>query len=393
MQSDTQSQTLSGQILQSSPQGFAYLRTGTLQIVGQEVKQIDWGTLSSRADFGDADTLILPGLIDCHVHLPQFDRIGVLGMPLLEWLDSTIFPAEIRWNDLHAAQTMCERVADQFLAMGTTGVCAFATSNASATQQALECFARRGMRGVIGQVLMDINGPEALCQPADALIEQSAQLLDRYPPGQRLAAALSPRFALACSEALMSRAGQLAQQRNAVVQTHLAETTAECDWIEQHYPGRTYTEVYQQCGLLGERSLFGHGIYLGAEDCTRLRQTGSTITHCPTANLFLGSGRMRLADYQDAGVSIGLGSDIGAGYERSMVRVARAMIETGIHVELTESQTRQNPFRWDRVPTAAQAWHQVTAGNAEVLNWPDQSGGLSGRAHPQSGAIHLIAGT
>ena len=371
MHSATQRTTLSGQILQSSPQGFAYLRTGTLEIVGQLVKQINWGEISGQADFGDADTLIIPGLIDCHVHLPQFDRIGVLGMPLLTWLENSIFPAEIRWNDLDTAQILCQQVAQQLLAMGTTGVCAFATSNAMATQKSLECFGNRGLRGVIGQMLMDINGPDELCHPAEALIDQSARLLDRFPPGKRLAAALAPRFALACSESLMQSVGQLAEQRQAVIQTHLAETTAECDWIETHHPGRSYTEVYQQCGLLTERSLFGHGIYLETADLDRLLKTASIITHCPTANVFLGSGRMRLAEYQAAGISIGLGSDIGAGYERSMVRVARSMIETGIHVELTESQGNKHAFRWDRVPTAAQAWHQITAGNADVLNWPD----------------------
>ncbi len=173
-----------------------------------------------------------------------------------------------------------------------------------------------------------------------------------------MAAAVTPRYAVSCTPELLADAGRLAAERGAHVQSHLAETRPECEWVADLFGGARYLDVYRQAGLVHERSLYGHGIYLDQHDREALHETGGVIVHCPTANSFLRAGAMDRRAMITSGVRLALGSDIGAGYEVSMVRVARAMIETASALGAA-------------FPVAAQAWRQITAGNADALGWPD----------------------
>lgn len=368
-------QTLGGQILQSSPEGLATIQPGVLTIDQGVIVDLQWGTISQHVDWGGPECLICPGFIDSHLHLPQFDAIGAIGMPLLPWLSKIIFPAEIRWNDPDYAQSMIQRVMAQCVSVGTTGVCAYATSEHSGVMLALDAFAKAGFRGVIGQVLMDQDAPPALLRPAKQSIEETARALDVFPPASRMAAAVTPRFALSCSETLMQQAGKLAQERNAVVQTHLAETLAECNAVAERFDGRRYVDVYHEANLLGKRSVLGHGIHLDSNDQHLLAETESIIAHCPTANAFLNSGMMDWASHDQAQITLALGSDIGAGYERSMVRVARSMIETAMRCNGKPAPEN----------AARAGWHQITAGNADALGWSD-----AGRIELNSSADLLL---
>jgi guanine deaminase len=364
---------IGGQLLLASDDGSCRLETGVVEIDGERIVGVTPDRALRQVDIGDHDTLVSPGLIDAHLHLPQFDSMGVAGMRLLPWLENVIFPAEIRWNDPEFARGMIRRVQKQCLSVGTTGICAYATVNQQAALLALQAFQDRGFRGVIGQVMMDRHAPPELCRDAEVLAEEVAETLQRFPPQGRLAAAVTPRFAPACSEALLEAAGRLAAEYQAVVQTHLAETIRECDWVKQLFGGRDYVSVYENAGLLTERTILGHGIHLDDRDQVRLAEQQSGIVHCPTANAFLGSGMMDRSSHVAKGVPVLLGSDIGAGYERSMVRVAREMILTANR--LAESSVTADTQAVNSVsaavPTAAEAWHAMTAGNAAALGWSD----------------------
>ena len=161
----------------------------------------------------------------------------------------------------------------------------------------------------------------------------------------------------------MSGAGQIAARHGSLVQTHLAETEPECLFVEQLFPGRSYTQVYAECGLLGPRTIMGHGIHLHASERELLRSTETVIAHCPVANTFLQSGIMPHSRWQSEALRLSLGSDIGAGTERSMIRTARAMIEMAKLTRLDNPEFT--------IPTAAEAWWQITAGNAAALGWQD----------------------
>jgi len=331
---------------------------GMIRLRDGHIEEVMEGELSPRADYGGADYLISPGFIDTHLHLPQFDLIGAHGLPLLQWLGEVTFPSEIRWHDVDFARSMTIRAIQQLQSLGTTGICAYATVHHAATAAALRLASNAGLRGVVGQVLMDREAPSELCRSAGQSMEETARLLDQYPPGSRLAAAVTPRFAISCSADLLAQAGRLAGERGAVVQTHLAETIAECQWVAELFAGQSYVDCYDQAGLLGPRSILGHGIHLDEPSCRTLAARGASIAHCPVANAFLRSGAMQRQRLLDHAIGVSLGSDIGAGYERSMIRVARAMIETAASLG--------HP-----VPDAATAWHSITAGNADCLGWSD----------------------
>ena len=350
---------VSGNLLVSDQTKQCSLRPGTIRIVDGLIEDIQWDEISGNSDLGGNDYLITPGFIDAHLHLPQFDLIGAHGMPLLKWLSEATFPAEAKWADVDYAKEMTGRVTKQLISHGTTAIAAYATVHHDSAIAAIETLREIGMHGVVGQVLMDRNAPDEICRPATQLIDEAARIQDLFPTEsntiqRRLSAAVTPRFAISCTEKLLEGAGEIARQKESFVQSHLAETKAECDLVSELLDGRSYVAVYQDAGLMSDCSIYGHGIHLTSSDHSMMAKSNAVIAHCPTANSFLRSGIMNRDRCMRDGVRVALGSDIGAGYQRSMVRVAAAMIEAAAMVG-------------DKFPTAAQAWHSITAGNAEIL--------------------------
>ncbi len=349
---------LAGQLLIDDRSGRCKLAPGFVRVDDERIAEVVVGEIPRHADLGGPNALISPGFIDAHLHLPQFDIIGAHGMPLMQWLSKVTLPSEAKWADTDYAREMTRRAVSQLISMGTTGMCAYATVHHDATRAAIEVARDAGMRGVVGQSLMDREVPQEFCRDASQLLDEAASLGERFPPAERMAAAVTPRFAVSCSEELLAGAARLAREQGAMVQSHLAETTDECESVARLFNGASYVDAYQQAGLLGEHSVYGHGIHLNHVDRVTLREAGAVVAHCPTANTFLRSGTMNRSAMQRDAVRLAIGSDIGAGYERSMVRVARAMIESAASIG-------------DDYPDAATGWHAITAGNADVLGWKD----------------------
>lgn len=349
---------ISGQLLLNDLPDRARIEPGYVRIEDSVIAEVAVGQAPATCDAGGPECLVTPGFIDAHLHLPQFDMQGAHGLPLLQWLERCTFPDERKWADADYAAAMTHRAIDRLFAHGTTAICAYSSVHADGTRAALRAAEGRGMRGVVGQSLMDRNAPDDLCRPAQQLLDETTSLLDDFRPGDRMAAAVTPRFAISCTPDLLAAARRLADERSAAVQSHLAETLPECEWASELFGGARYVEVYRRAGLLNERSVYGHCIHLSDHDRQTMHDAGAIAAHCPTANSFLRAGAMDRRATLTAGVKLCLGSDIGAGYETSMVRVARAMIETASAVG-------------DSFPVAAQAWRQITAGNAESLGWPN----------------------
>ncbi|MEM6551462.1 MAG: amidohydrolase family protein [Planctomycetota bacterium] len=315
--------------------------------------------------------LISPAFTDAHVHLPQFPIVGAHGRPLLDWLAEVTFPAEMRWADTDRARADLTGVIDRLLSVGTVGIGAYSTVHHAAADAALSLCKDRGLRARIGHVLMNEGAPDGLLRPAGELLDQTADLLDRHGAAGRVAAAVTPRFALSCSQDLMEGAGRLAAEHDAVIQTHLSENTAECAEVERRF-GKPYVQVYADAGLLTPRAVFGHVIHVDDAGRKALSDAGAIAAHCPTANTFLGSGDMDRVALLAAGVRVAPGSDIGGGYDVSMPRVARAMMETA--------------WRRDSVVIpSTEAWHDITAGSAAALGWSD-----AGTLQPDAPADLLV---
>ncbi|MEQ8847587.1 amidohydrolase family protein [Botrimarina sp.] len=335
------------------------LASGYVRIEGEVITEVARCPPPASADLGGPGCLVAPGLVDTHVHLPQFSLIGAHGLPLLEWLEEIVFPAEAQWADAAFAARAAREAAGQLLAHGSTAVCAYSTIHHEATAAAIEQLAAAGLRGVVGMTMSDRAAPDELVDDPARLLDQTADLLDRFPPGERVAAAITPRFAVSCSAELLEGAGRLAAQTpGAAVQTHLSETLDECRAVAAAFGGRGYTQVYADAGLLTPRTLLGHGVWLDPQEQQLIAQAGAVVAHCPTANAFLRAGDMRRDELVASGLRLSLGSDVGAGYERSMVRVARAMIQTASRLG-------------DRYPTPAQAWAQITHAGADAAGLAD----------------------
>lgn len=319
-----------------------------------------------RADLGSAHAFISPGFVDAHLHLPQFDSIGVDGFTLLDWLNTAIFPAEARWADPDYAGQMASRVAQRLLSAGTTAVAAYATVHHEGTRRAMGSLSAAGLRGFVGQVLMDQQAMPELLRPAAQLLKEAAAF--RNGEFARIDPIVSPRFAVSCSNELLAGAGKLAKERGWPLQTHLSEMIPECELVQSLH-GADYVEVYRRAGLLHSRTILGHGIWLSDSQRKTLQEASCVIAHCPTANLFLQAGRFDLNATREASVRVALGSDVAGGHEISMVRVARAMIETVKARTISALERGQSPST--RVPTAAEAFHAITAGNADALGLSD----------------------
>jgi guanine deaminase len=268
--------------------------------------------------------LIVPGFIDCHVHFPQLDIIGSFGEQLLDWLNRYAYPAEARFADADHAYEVADAFVDELLLNGTTTALVFGTVHAHSADAIFEAAKARDMRLIAGKVLMDCNCPEELRDDADSAYRDSKALIERWHNNGRLGYALTPRFALTSSAGQLSAAGKLAAEHPDVwVHTHLAENRAEVEEIARLFPSRrSYLDVYEHFGLLRERAVFAHCLYMDDEDRSTMAAKGGAAAFCPTSNLFLGSGLFDLPAIRAANIRCGLGTDVGGGTSLSIMRTA-----------------------------------------------------------------------
>jgi guanine deaminase len=266
--------------------------------------------------------LLTPGFIDSHVHSAQLDVIASYGTELLDWLDTYTFPAEARHADADAAAVGAAQFLDALLAHGSTAAVVFPTVHKTSVDALFAAASERGMRLITGKVLMDRHAPDFLRDDVVQAERDCAELIRRWHDQGRNAYALTPRFAPTSTPEQLDMAGRLlATHPGVYMQSHVAENRDEVRWVSELFPrARSYLDVYRAHGLLGERSVLAHGIWIDDDDRRLLADCGATVAHCPTSNLFLGSGLLDWRALQDAGVAVALASDVGGGTSLSMLR-------------------------------------------------------------------------
>jgi guanine deaminase len=308
--------------------------------------------------------LVTPGFIDTHVHCPQLDVIASYGTGLLDWLETYTFPAERRHADPAVAAAAASTFVDALLAHGTTAAVVFPTVHAVSADTLFAAALAQGMRMVTGKVLMDRHAPDGLRDDVEGARADCEALIERWHGRGRSTYAVTVRFAVTSTPAQLAMAGELLRRHpGLVMQTHVAENVDELRWVAELFPeARSYLDVYHRHGLLNERAVLAHGIWLDAADRALLRNTGAQIAHSPSSNLFLGSG---LFDWQaavDAGHKVSLASDVGGGTSLSMLRT------------LAEAYKVQ-ALRGTKL-TAWSALHAATRGAAEGLGLGAEIGHL-----------------
>ena len=266
--------------------------------------------------------LIVPGFVDCHVHYSQLDIIASYGEQLLDWLNRYAYPAEAQFSDAQHARSVADVFLDELLRNGTTTAMVFATVFPQSVDAIFAAAEERGMRLIAGKVLMDRLCPDELSDSAETGYADSKTLIERWHGKDRLGYAITPRFALTSTDEQLEAAGRLASEYpDTWVHTHLAENQEEVDQIAAQFPwSRSYLDVYDHFSLLRERSVFAHCLHLDAADRALMADKGGAGAFCPTSNLFLGSGLFDLQSMSDAGVKVGLATDVGGGTSISMLR-------------------------------------------------------------------------
>jgi len=272
-----------------------------------------------------AGRLLLPGFIDTHVHSPQLDVIGSYGTALLDWLETFTFPAERRYADADVAEQGAAVFLDALLARGTTAAVVFPTVHKVSADRLFGAAQARGMRLVAGKVLMDRHAPDGLRDDVAQAERDCLDLIARWHGTDRLAYAVTVRFAPTSTPEQLAMAGALCRDDPTLyMQTHVAENRDEVRWVGELFPqARSYLDVYAAAGLLHRRSVLAHGIWLDDADRAALRDAGAQIAHSPSSNLFLGSGLFDWRAAEAAGAAVSLACDVGGGTDLSMTATMR----------------------------------------------------------------------
>jgi guanine deaminase len=304
--------------------------------------------------------VVMPGMVDLHVHLPQIPNAGLgSGLDLLTWLDRYIFPLE-RAYDRSVAERQAPVAFRSFAAAGTTTVVAYAALWEDSTDAAFAAAEAHGIRAVIGKVMMDRLSYDTEIAPSEILetaLRQSDELAGRWHgiDGGRLQYAFTPRFAVSCSAEMLRESASLAARHGAFWQTHVSEDEAEITEVARLFPdARDYLDVYDRAGALGSRTILAHAIHLSSREVARLVDADARVAHCPASNLFLSSGMMPLGSHRASGMSVGLGSDVAAGPEVSIFSAMRAGAATQRVLELTgraDPAQALRPLDWLRMGT------------------------------------------
>ncbi|MGH8352000.1 MAG: guanine deaminase [Pseudomonas sp.] len=268
------------------------------------------------------DALITPGFIDTHIHFPQTGMIASYGEQLLDWLNTYTFPTEKQFADKAHAADVAGIFLKELLRNGTTTALVFGTVHKQSVDAFFEAAEALNLRMIAGKVLMDRNAPDYLTDTPESGYADSKELIERWHGKGRLHYAVTPRFAPTSTPEQLTLAGKLLKEYpDLYMHTHLSENRKEIEWVKELFPERKgYLDVYDHYELLGERSVFAHGVHLCDEECKRLGDSGSAVAFCPTSNLFLGSGLFDLPKLEQHGVRVGLGTDVGAGTSFSQLQ-------------------------------------------------------------------------
>jgi guanine deaminase len=345
--------------------GVVICRNGVVEAVGSAGELLKTAPPGSVTDYSGC--LIVPGFIDTHVHYVQTGMVASCGEQLLDWLDRYAFPAEMEFSDPAHAAAMAKVFCDELLRNGTTTALVFCAVYPQSVDALFAEAERRGMRIAAGKVLMDRNAPAALRDTAQSGYDDSKALIARWHGHGRSLYAITPRFAGTSTPAQLDAAGALwREHKDVLLHTHIAENKREIAWTAGLFPERKdYLDVYDHHGLTGKRAVLAHGVHLSEDELCRCHESGTALAHCPTSNLFLGSGLFRIAAAKDPRrpVQVGLGTDIGGGTSFSLLATMGAAYEIA--------------QLGGRTLSAIEAFYLATLGGARALALEDRIGTIA----------------
>lgn len=280
--------------------------------------------------------LIIPGMVDLHLHAPQYAYRGTkMDLPLLDWLNSNTFPEEAKYEDMNYAKAAYKNFVEDLKESPTTRAVIFATLHKEATLCLMDLLEKSGLETMVGKVNMDRNSPDYLTEhSAEEALENTRNWLQAIPEDYRHChPILTPRFTPTCSDALMEGLGKIKKEKGIPLQSHLSENKAEIAWVKELCPGtKNYGESYDRYGLL-QHSVMAHCVHTREDELELLKERECYICHCPQSNTNLQSGVAPVKHFLKKGAKLGLGTDVAGGANLSMFRA----ITDAIHVSKLRS--------------------------------------------------------
>ena len=305
--------------------------------------------------------VLIPGLVDLHIHAPQFPQLGTaLDVPLEDWLWRYTFPLEARYDDVDFARKVYDALVRRLLANGTTTAVYFATIHGSASLALAQACVDLGQRALVGRVAMD--HPEACPddyrdENAETAIRDTADFIDAVraiPGNRRVEPAITPRFIPACTDAALRGLGELAARTGAPVQTHCSESDWEHRFVHDRC-GTSDTRALDSFGLLTRRTVLAHAGFIDNADMDLIHRRGSGIAHCPLSNLYFANAVFPLRRALDKSLHVGLGTDISGGPSAFLLDNARAItsswdgnahLSVFLEMDVAENRQRQMASEW-----------------------------------------------
>ncbi len=337
-----------------------FLENKFIHIGDKQIKSIE-DTCSE--DFQDySNYIILPGYIDTHTHIAQYDIRGRYRPNLLDWLNEFTFLEENKFSDLNYADCISQKFFSEAIKKGTTTLVTYMTIHKNACDIAFQNAQKAGVRAFIGKVMMDQNCPDYLTENSEQSIQDSIDLFEKWHNiNPLLEYVFTPRFAPTCSWDLMKEIGKYINQKNAFLQTHLSENLNEIAWVKNLYPQcESYSEVYYKTGLMTPKSIFGHSIHLSDKEIQLFKDTNAKIAHCPDSNFFLKSGIFPMEQLISNNIEFALASDVAAGTSLSMPYHMKMAIYRQDHYTLSP----------------VDAFYYATLGGAKILGMENMIGSI-----------------
>ena len=276
-------------------------------------------------DYGEQ--LIIPGLVDLHVHAPQYPFRGLaMDLELIDWLNTYTFVEEAKYNNLEYAEKAYEIFVEDLKNSATTRACIFGTIHTDATLLLMEKLEKAGIQTYVGKVNMDRNSPDYLCEEnAEKAAEDTEKWIEACSKFENVKPILTPRFTPSCTDELFEKLSVLQKKYSLPVQSHLSENLGEIAWVKELCPGtRNYGDSYDRYDMFGNDcpTIMAHCVHSDEVEVEMMRSQKVFVAHCPESNTNLSSGVAPVKDYIKKGLKVGLGSDIAAG---SCLSIFKAM--------------------------------------------------------------------
>ncbi len=313
------------------------------------------------------DRLIIPGLVDLHVHAPQYSYRGLgMDMELLEWLETNTFPEEAKFQETEYAKKAYRIFVDRMRRSATTRACIFATVHREATLLLMDMLEEAGLNTMVGKVNMDRNCPDYLREEsAEASASETVEwikdvLHKKYKHTRPI---LTPRFTPSCTDDLMERLKMIQMRYELPLQSHLSENPGEISWVKELCPwSEFYGDAYDKFGLFGSDcpTIMAHCVYSDEKEIARMKENGVYIAHCPESNMNIASGVAPVRRFLAEGLHVGMGSDVAGGSTESIfTAMAHAIQASKLRWRLLDDSLK--PL------TVEEAFYMATKGGGEFF--------------------------